>query len=176
MHILTANNLLLIHTLYSIAQPRPLSESPNGDLAICVLRRTLMKQLIYLVAVLIAITITTQTAQASSHGLTWSYGNYGTSELLKMSPCPVMRSEHGYVAYPKIQRYQVSKGYSLVSDINGVRVNNYLKTMGEGETQAEMPFRWEVEAYEDTPTKPQYFGWDWNLIPQPNALGSVHNF
>tara|TARA_Y100000296_G_C5057218_1_gene197898 strand:+ start:154 stop:603 length:450 start_codon:yes stop_codon:yes gene_type:complete len=136
-----------------------------------------MKYALVLVAVLVAITITSHDVQASSHtSLSWSFGNYGYSDTLKMSPCPVMRSEHGYVAYPKIQRYQVSKGFTVTSDINGVRVNNYHKTMGEGETQAEMPFRWEVEAYEDIPTKPQYFGWDWNLIPQPNALGSIHNF
>ena len=125
MHILTANNLLLIHTLYSIAQPRPPSESPNGDLAICVLRRTLMKQLIYLVAILIAITITTQTAQASSHGLTWSYKNYATSEYLKMPPAYVLRTEHGYIVVPTAI----------------AAANSPYKTMGEGEapTRKVMP-------------------------------------
>ena len=76
-----------------------------------------MKQLIYLVAILIAITITTQTAQASSHGLTWSYGNYATSEYLKMPPARVIRSEHGYIVVP----------------IAVPSMNTSYKTMGEGE-------------------------------------------
>ena len=136
-----------------------------------------MKYALVLVAVLVATAITSHDAHASTHtSLDWSFGNYGTSELLKMSPAYVIRTEHGYVAYPKIQRYQVSKGFAVTSDTNGVRVNNYHKTMGAGETQAEMPFRWEVEAYEDIPTKPQSFDWKWELIPQPNELGSIHNF
>ncbi len=136
-----------------------------------------MRYALALIAVLVAITITSHDAHASTDtSLNWSFGNYGTSELLKMSPAYVIRTEHGNVAIVGIQRYQVARGYSLVSDINGVRVDNYRKTMGEGETQAEMPFRWEVEAYEDIPTKPQSFEWKWELIPQPNELGSIHNF
>ena len=76
-----------------------------------------MKQLLSMIAVLIAITVTSHTAEASSHGLTWSYGNYATSEYLKMPPARVIRSEHGYIVVP----------------IAVPSMNTSYKTMGEGE-------------------------------------------
>ena len=140
-----------------------------------------MRYALALIAVLVAITIMPHNAQASTHtGLSWSFGNYGTSELLKMSPAYVIRTEHGNIAVVGIERYQVARGYSIVSDLNGVRVDNYHKTMGEGEEQyaREKKSRWYVETFESVEPQhaPESLKWDWNLIPQPNALGSVHNF
>ena len=140
-----------------------------------------MKYALVLVAVLVATAITSHDAHASTHtSLDWSFGNYGTSELLKMSPAYVLRTEHGNIAVVGMERYQVEQGYNIVSDINGVRVNNYHKTMGEGEEQyaREKKSRWYVETFESVQPQhaPESFHWDWNLIPQPNALGSVHNF
>ena len=140
-----------------------------------------MKYALVLVAVLVATAITSHDAHASTHtSLDWSFGNHGTSELLKMSPAYVLRTEHGNIAVVGMERYQVEQGYNIVSDINGVRVNNYHKTMGEGEEQyaREKKSRWYVETFESVEPQnaPESFKWDWNLIPQPNALGSVHNF
>ena len=124
-----------------------------------------MKFLLVAIAVVVSITITAQDVQASTEGLQWSFGDYGTSDRLKMAPCLVVRSEHGYIAYPKIQWYQVTNGFTVTSDADGVSVNNYHKTMGEGETQTEIPFRWWVEATHAEPqgsSTPTLDVYNWN--------------
>ena len=87
-----------------------------------------MKYAIALIAVLVAITITSHDAHASTDtSLNWSYGSYGTSELLKMSPAYVLRSEHGYDYYP------------IARPVLGAW---HHKMMGEGETHTPEVNRW----------------------------------
>ena len=99
-----------------------------------------MKHILTLAAVLVAITVTSQTAQASSDGLTWSYGNYATSKYLRMAPAHVMRTEDGYIVVP----------------IAVPIPNNRYKTMGEGEAPMRkiMPL---------LPSRPAVYTHHWNI-------------
>ena len=99
-----------------------------------------MKHLLTLAAVLVAITVTSQTAQASSYGLTWSYGNYATSNYLKMAPAHVMRTEDGYIVIP----------------IAVASASNPYKTMGEGEA----PMR---KVMPLLPSRPAVYTHHWNI-------------
>ena len=95
-----------------------------------------MKHILTLAAVLVAITVTSHTVEASSHGLTWSYKNYATSEYLKMPPAYVLRTEHGYIVVPTAI----------------ATTNNPYKTMGEGEA----PTRKIMPLLPSRPTMPTY--------------------
>lgn len=112
----------------------------------------------------------------------WTYGNYGTSELLKMPQAYVLRDEHGYVVLPIVR---------MVSyHIDGIKV------IGEGEEVTQLQDQWIVrkvqqELWEQDNLECNMQGnwrvcspkrdpkpdpeWDWGLIPQPNELGIVNN-
>ena len=51
-----------------------------------------------------AFVLTASSIRADSGGNDmWTYGNYGTSELLKMPQAYVLRDEHGYVVLPIVR-------------------------------------------------------------------------
>lgn len=63
-----------------------------------------MRFALVLIAVLLAVAVTSQNAQASTHtGLQWSYGHFATSEYLKMAPAHVVRTEWGYVVVGRVR-------------------------------------------------------------------------
>jgi hypothetical protein len=90
-----------------------------------------MRFALVLIAVLVAVAVASQDAQASTHtGLQWSYGHFATSEYLKMAPAHVVRTEWGYVV---VARVRPVIGYGSY------------KVMGEGETNTPVLDGWIIQ-------------------------------